>query len=182
MHHAQRWEAVQNGGYRGFSGSFQSIAPSYATFDAGQKVKGSLNDAEVARLCICQPASHPSRAHRREAVKQDKPRFGQYSTRQRQPKNESIVVTQSNLSRLHIEDRTIALTNSPAPSSHRVSRSSRQVYSEHQELSTIHGLLGRHSSDERPAPYAPCLLLTHGNLVSLPPDRADSHGSMPQSL
>ncbi|XTI90512.1 hypothetical protein V2W45_1493284 [Cenococcum geophilum] len=67
MHHEQRWEAVtqlQNGGYGGRPGSFQSIAPSCATFDAGQKVKGSLNGAEVARLCICicQPASQLSRS------------------------------------------------------------------------------------------------------------------------
>jgi hypothetical protein len=69
VHHEQRWEAVtqlQTGGYGGRSGSFHSIALSCATFDAGQKVKGSLNGAEVARLCICicicQPASQLSRS------------------------------------------------------------------------------------------------------------------------
>ena len=36
-------------------------------------------------------AAQPQRnTHRREVMKQDKPRFRQYSTRQRQPKNESI--------------------------------------------------------------------------------------------
>jgi len=70
---------------------FPEHRPKLCYVRCGTKSKRKLErrGGRTLCICICQPASQPSRSkpHRREVMKQDKPRFGQYSTRQRQPKN-----------------------------------------------------------------------------------------------